>query len=119
MGWVDWNMVLNNNGGPNHVGNFYGAPVIVDNQSNEVLYESPFYYLGHFSKFIRPGAKRVNAISDIEGLEYTAFINTDRNISLVIMNSRDNNKQLQIKDREKYMKLEIPAHLIITLVYQA
>jgi len=57
--WVDWNMVLDETGGPNHVGNFCSAPVIADAQAGEILYQCSYYYIGHFSRFIRPGARRV------------------------------------------------------------
>ena len=54
VGWVDWNMVLDERGGPNHVDNLCDAPVIADTTRNELYYQNSFYYLGHFSKYIRP-----------------------------------------------------------------
>ena len=60
VGWVDWNMVLDERGGPNHVDNLCDAPVIADTTRNDLYYQNSFYYLGHFSKYIRPGAVRVS-----------------------------------------------------------
>ncbi|MFP3360219.1 glucosylceramidase, partial [Planococcus sp. SIMBA_143] len=51
--WIDWNIVLNEEGGPNHVGNYCDAPVIVDTKTGEVHYNSSFYYIGHFSKYVK------------------------------------------------------------------
>ena len=56
VGWTDWNILVDEIGGPNHVGNFCFAPVIVDTNKGELIFTSLFYYIGHFSKFIRPGS---------------------------------------------------------------
>ena len=54
VGWVDWNMVLNERGGPNHVGNYCDAPILAYTKTDKLLYESTYYYMGHFAKYIRP-----------------------------------------------------------------
>lgn len=56
VGWTDWNILLDQNGGPNHVGNYCFAPVHADTRTGEVIYTPSYWYIGHFSKFIRPGA---------------------------------------------------------------
>src|SRR5882724_2331673 len=76
VGWTDWNILLDEKGGPNHVGNYCFAPVIADTRSGELIYTNIYYYLGHFSKFIRPGDRRVISSSNRENLLTTAFINT-------------------------------------------
>jgi glucosylceramidase len=54
-GWIDWNAVLDSRGGPNHVNNFCGAPIMVDTAENDV-YVTPVYdVMAHFSRYIRPG----------------------------------------------------------------
>ena len=60
VGWTDWNILLDENGGPNHVGNFCFAPIHADTKTGELIYTPSYYYIGHFSKFIRPEAKRVS-----------------------------------------------------------
>ena len=65
--WIDWNLVLDMNGGPNHAGNYCDAPVLADVTKNEIHFQSSYYYIGHFSRFIRPGAVRI-------GLEMDAFM---------------------------------------------
>jgi glucosylceramidase len=59
VAWTDWNILLDEIGGPNHVGNFCFAPVHADTKTGQIYYMNSFYYIGHFSKFIRPGAKRI------------------------------------------------------------
>ena len=77
VGWTDWNILLDETGGPNHVGNFCYAPVHGDTRTGQLHYMSSYYYLGHFSKFIRPGAKRIACASMTDDLLTTAFQNKD------------------------------------------
>ncbi len=56
VGWTDWNILLDETGGPNHVGNFCFSPIIADTKTSTLYYTNIYYYIGHFSKFIKPGA---------------------------------------------------------------
>ena len=58
VAWTDWNILLDEKGGPNHVGNFCFAPVHADTKTGELTYMNSYYYIGHFSKFIRPGCAK-------------------------------------------------------------
>jgi glucosylceramidase len=86
VGWIDWNLVLDETGGPNHIGNYCSAPIMIDTRSCEILYQSSYYYIGHFSRYIRPGARRIICTSDSGALETTAFINIDGQIAVVVLN---------------------------------
>jgi len=85
-GWMDWNLVLDVQGGPNHVGNFCSAPIIVDTAGDALLRQSSYYYMGHFARFIRPGARRIVCAASLQELETTAFVNTDGSIAIVALN---------------------------------
>lgn len=87
--WTDWNILLDEQGGPNHVGNYCFAPVHANTQTGELIYTNAYYYIGHFSKFIRPGAKRISAVSSRDILEATAFQNVDGSIAIVVLNRSD------------------------------
>src|ERR1035437_4117932 len=89
-GWTDWNVLLDEKGGPNHVQNFCFAPIHADTKTGEVHYMNSFYYIGHFSKFVRPGAKRIVCTSKVDKLLSTAFLNPDGKVATVIMNKTDN-----------------------------
>ncbi len=96
--WIDWNIALNMEGGPNHVGNFCDAPVLVDTVKGSVHFQSSFYYMGHFSRFIKPGALRIALGMDswmvpasVDGrignnMEACAFKNPDGSIAIVLCN---------------------------------
>jgi glucosylceramidase len=89
VGWTDWNVLLDEQGGPNHVGNFCFAPVHADTKTGELTYTSSYYYIVHFSKFIRPAARRIASSPSRSALLSTAFINPDGKVSVVVMNKGD------------------------------
>ena len=87
VGWTDWNVLLDETGGPNHVGNFCFAPIIGDTKAGKLIYTNAYYYIGHFSKFIRPGARRIISSSNRDWLQTTAFRNPDGSVAVVVMNA--------------------------------
>jgi glucosylceramidase len=87
VGWTDWNILVDETGGPNHVQNFCYAPVIGDTKTGELTYTNEYYYIGHFSKFIQPGARRISCSTSMGVLTSTAFMNTDGKIAVVVMNT--------------------------------
>jgi len=89
VGWTDWNVLLDEQGGPNHVGNFCFAPIHADTKTGELIYTNSYYYIGHFSKFVRPGARRIAASPSRSALLSTAFVNPDGKVSVVVMNKSD------------------------------
>jgi glucosylceramidase len=117
VGWVDWNMVLDERGGPNHVDNLCDAPVIADTTRNDVYYQNSFYYLGHFSKYIRPGAVRIGHTVTGDALEVTAFKNPDNSIAVVVMNRTDEEIKFTLKANDKAAVSSSPAHSIMTLIF--
>jgi glucosylceramidase len=86
VGWTDWNVLLDETGGPNHVGNFCFAPVHGDTKSGDLIFTNSYYYIGHFSKFVRPGAKRILSVASRSQLLTTAFINKNGKVAIIVMN---------------------------------
>ena len=89
--WCDWNLALDERGGPNHVGNFCDSPIIVNRETGEFHYQPSFYAIGHFSRFIQPGARRIGMSYFGGPLEATAFQNPDKSITFVVLNPSDEN----------------------------
>ncbi|WP_448702431.1 glycoside hydrolase family 30 beta sandwich domain-containing protein [Mucilaginibacter sp. AW1-3] len=89
VAWTDWNVLLDEKGGPNHVGNYCFAPIIADTRNGSLIYTSEYYYIGHFSKYIRPGAKRIISSASRDKLLTTAYLNPDGKIAVVVMNNGD------------------------------
>lgn len=117
-GWVDWNIILDENGGPNHVNNNCFAPVIGNTKTGEVHYMNSFYFLGHFSKFIRPGAKRVACTSNDDSLIATSFKNEDKSVVTVVQNLSDAAEKTDIWINGRSVPFEIPAHSIISVIFK-
>ena len=90
VGFTDWNILLDETGGPNHVGNFCFAPVHAITKTGELIYTNAYYYIGHFSKFIKPGAKRISAAASRSQLITTAFKNPDGSVAVIVMNQSTN-----------------------------
>ena len=117
VGWTDWNVLLDETGGPNHVGNFCFAPVHADTRTGELTYTNSYYYIGHFSKFVRPGARRIACAPSRSGLLSTAFINPDGKVSVVVMNKGDQKLTYQLWMDGSAAEVSSPPHSIQTLVF--
>jgi glucosylceramidase len=117
-GWTDWNVLLDENGGPNHVQNFCFAPIHADTKTGKLSYMNSYYYIGHFSKFIRPGAKRIISSSTIDRLLTTAFLNTDGSIAVVILNLSDEAQAFSLRLEGRAAGTSSPAHSIITMMIE-
>ncbi|MDR6966861.1 glucosylceramidase [Flavobacterium arsenatis] len=117
VAWTDWNILLDQNGGPNHVGNFCFAPIHGNTSTGELIYTPSYYYIGHFSKFIRPEAKRVSTVVSRSQLLSTSFLNTDGQMVTVVMNKSDKKVTYNLFIDMNKTVVEIPAHGIQTLVY--
>ena len=115
-GFIDWNIVLDQRGGPNHVGNFCDAPVVVNTETKEVSYGSSFYYIGHFSKFVQPGAHRIGSSGGPAGLESVAFANPDGSLVAVVLNRGDAAVPFTLAVGPEKLACTVPAHGIQTYV---
>jgi len=114
-GWIDWNMVLDRQGGPNWFKNWCLAPVIVDPENDEVYFTPIFYTLSHFSKFIRPGATRIGFENSDESLMVTAAKNEDGSIAVIVFNEGNTSKNFSLSLNEKTVDINISEKAIQTI----
>ena len=117
--WLDWNLILNETGGPNHVGNYCSAPIIVDTQSDTILYQSSYYYIGHFSRFLKRGDQIVKSNLESKTLLALSSINKSDELTSVVMNKSDQNIDFTYSIDEIKLKLKIPSRSIITIIKKA
>ena len=117
VGWTDWNILLDDQGGPNHVSNFCYSAIHADSKTGELIYSPIYYYIGHFSKFIRPNAQRVSSTSSRSVLLTTSFLNSDNKMATIVMNQSDADVSYNFYVGLDEAKATIPAHGIQTLVY--
>lgn len=128
--WVDWNMFLNEDGGPSHwldeqrregrdqnkiwVGE---SPIVYDREKEELDIRSSYYYMGHFSKYIRRGAKRIGYSIFDSALEACAFRNRDGSIVCVVLNKTETDKEFALRYRQEIADVKVKAHSIVTFVF--
>ncbi len=117
-GWIDWNLLLDKRGGPNHVGNYCSAPIIADTQTGELLYQSSYYYIGHFARFVHPGAQRIGCRVSTEHLEATAFRNPDGELIVVVLNRSAAPVPFSLALGDPMVSCESPARSIQTYCLQ-
>jgi glucosylceramidase len=117
VGWTDWNILLDETGGPNHVGNFCFAPIHADTRTGELIYTNSYYYIGHFSKYVRPGAKRILASPSRSMLLTTAFINEDGTVAVVVMNPTSQGGRYHLTVGGSAVEVRSPPHSIQTVVF--
>jgi glucosylceramidase len=117
VGWTDWNVLLDEQGGPNHVGNYCFAPVHADTRTGELTYTNSYHYIGHFSKFVRPNARRIASSPSRSALLSTAFINADGQVAVVVMNPTDNQVTYYLWLAGNAAEVSSAPHSIQTLVF--
>jgi glucosylceramidase len=120
--WCDWNILLNECGGPNHVGNFCAAPIHANTRTGELTYTASYYYLGHFSKFIRPGYDRIACSSAHDSILTSAYVSPrsaeNPEIVVVALNKSDNEHLVKIAIEDREIAMIMPPHSIATAVVQ-
>ncbi len=117
VGFTDWNILLDENGGPNHAKNFCFAPVHGDLRTGQLIYTNAYYYIGHFSKFIDLGARRISAAASRSQLLTTAFRNPDGKTVVVVMNQSDAATPFYLWVNGDAASWTIEGHAIATLVF--
>ena len=122
-GWIDWNIVLDKHGGPNHVGNFCGAPIMIDTETGDVYYTPIYYVLAQFSKTIRPGDTALKVIQQLEGLDKDAIhtsaaINGKGLISLQMLNTTKEIVNYSLQIGSQYAEVSIAANAVQTVRVQ-
>ncbi len=122
-GWIDWNVVLDHNGGPNHVGNFCGAPIMINTETGLVYYTPIYFVLAQFSKTIRPGDQAVKTFKTLEGLgsddlHACATLNKDNFLSVQLLNTTKEPISYKLQIYEQYAEIDIDANSVQTIQVQ-
>ena len=117
VAWTDWNILLDETGGPNHVKNLCFAPIHANTKTGEVMYTNEYYYIGHFSKFVRPGAKRIACSPSRSALAATAFVNTDGKVAVIVMNKGEEKVTYNLWIHGQAIQVESLPRSIQTVVF--
>lgn len=122
-GWIDWNIVLDQEGGPNRVGNFCGAPIMIDVQSGNVYYTPVYHVLAQFSRTIRPGDKAVQATKHLvdladDTLHASATLNSDNLLSVQLLNTSKSPVRYALQIGAQFAEIAIAANSVQTVRVQ-
>ncbi|MFM9988284.1 glycoside hydrolase family 30 protein [Flavobacterium sp.] len=117
VGWTDWNILLDEKGGPNHVQNFCFSPIHGDTTTGDLIYTPSYYFIGHFSKFIGKDAKRISSVASRSQLLTTSFLNKDGKIVTIVMNQSSTKVIYNLCVGTAATEVTILPHAIQTLVY--
>jgi glucosylceramidase len=118
VGWIDWNLLLDERGGPNHVGNYCSAPVLANTAAGELMHQSAYWMLGHFARFIRPGSCRVGLAAAPE-IHATAFTNRDGSTTVVASHRHEHALRFALSVDGRAGTVELPPRSIATFVSRA
>jgi glucosylceramidase len=125
--WIYWNMILDEKGGPWSVSEIHGNPdpnvqhpvVIIDRRSKRVTYTGLYYYLAHFSRFVRPGDIRIKTTGSLDGVRVMAFKAPDGGIVTELMNSKHEDVEIGVKFHDRVLRLKLPAISITTALWSS
>lgn len=115
--FFDWNLVLDEKGGPNYVGNYCQAPLMFDTKAKQLNTQGSYYALWHFSHFITPGSKRILSSSCTSDIEKTAFLRSDNKIVLVMQN-RSRPQTVCVWLAGKLAALDFPEKALATMLIE-
>ncbi len=123
--WLYWNAILDETGGPWAVSPVHGNPdpneqhpvVIINKKTHEVTYTGTYYYLAHFSKFVRPGAVRLQTTGTSKGVRVMAFETPEGGFVAQLMNSRIADAAVSLASKGKTLRITLPARSISTAMW--
>lgn len=116
--FCDWNLLLDEKGGPNHVGNFCDAPIMADTKNDEIHIHDSYYYIGHFSKYIQKGARRIGSSKWTHTLDTVSFKNPDGSIVTIVLNMTDEEKTFCFSINGQMIQAVSEAHSISTYIFK-
>ncbi|EKE8066986.1 lysosomal glucosyl ceramidase [Salmonella enterica] len=117
-GFIDWNLLLNSEGGPNHQGNLCEAPIQYDAQNDVLRRNHSWYGIGHFCRYVRPGARVMLSSSYDNLLEEVGFVNPDGERVLVVYNRDVQERRCRVLDGDKEIALTLPPSGASTLLWR-
>jgi glucosylceramidase len=123
--WIYWNMILNENGGPWMVSKIHEDPdpnvqhplVVIDRTTKKATFTAAYYYLAHFSKFVRPGEVRVRTTGSLEGVRCLTFAKPQGGLVVEMLNSRKTKVSVGLESAGRILSINLPALSIITLLW--
>ena len=116
--FCDWNLLLDEQGGPNHVQNYCHAPIMADVENDVLMINDAYYYIGHFSKYIEKGAVRIGSSKFSSNIETVSFRNPNGTIVSVVLNRTDTDIDFAFRLCNNIVEDVAKAHSISTYIFE-
>lgn len=116
--FIDWNILLNSQGGPNHVNNFCDAPMMYDVETGWLEKKLSYTYIGHFSRYLLPGSVRIGMSRYTDEIDVTAFKRPDHKLAAVLMNRTERDMPVYLRLQGQLVKLTVPGDGIGTALLE-
>lgn len=114
--FIDWNIVLDYNGGPNHKRNYCNSPIMINKEKSDYIKTPSFYYIAQFSKYIKPGARKIAFSRFTEKLDVIAFQNPNNSVIIVLLNRNDYNIEYNLCFKNQFIHDNMDSHAIVTFI---
>lgn len=88
--FYDWNLLLDENGGPTYVNNFCLAPFHYDTREKQLKNTLHQRYFEHFSHNLLPGSVRIGTSCYTEQIDVTAWRRPDGTLLVILLNKSNN-----------------------------
>lgn len=112
--YIDWNLALDNKGGPNHKLNYCNSPIMLNKDHTNYIKNLSYYYIKHFSNLIKPGARRLAFSKYTDKIEVTSFVNPDNSIVVVLLNRNNFNKEYNLCIDDILLHDNLDSHAIVS-----
>lgn len=112
--YIDWNLILDNKGGPNHKHNYCNSPIMLNKDNSNYIKNLSYYYIGQFSKIILPDSRRIAFSKYTDSIEVTTFKNKDNSIAVVLLNKNDFNKEYNLVLDNNVLHDNLDSHAIVS-----
>lgn len=116
--FYDWNLLLDETGGPNHAGNLCLAPFLYDTKEKKLVPQLLQNHFEHFSKYIVPGSVRIGYSKYTDALDVTAWKRPDGALAVVMLNRSGETVKINLRLSEELAVCELPAGAIATGLIQ-
>lgn len=116
--FIDWNILLDYKGGPNHVKNYCNSPIMLDKKKKSFIKTPAFYYISHLARYIKPNARRIHFNKFCENISVSAFQNPDKSVMIVLLNKTDKNVEYNLCYQEYVFHDNLDSHAIVTYIIE-
>ena len=118
VAFYDWNLIVDEQGGPNHVGNFCHAPFLFDTKTKELKEQAICPYFRQFSHYILPGSRRIASTVYTKDLDHVAYRRPDGKLLLLLLNTVNKTRRVNLRLEDKTASMALPCYALSAMVIE-